>query len=279
MGASRFHASAAIYRLAESSGFANEVRVPIDLALDQLASRLVNSRPDHLTTYPSVAAQLIADGATKFQEFPSSVVLGGEPASRTLKRVIADDLGAILLDTYGCTEVGMVAIGHGANDTLTVLQDDVIVERVDDPPATQPGYQRIALTGLHNTLFPVIRYLIDDEVRIAEADGSVVTKIHDVTPGADPASVTIAGHDVPARALRGVIDSAITSGSYRIELRTSGIRVTLESTSRDAASVVESGMRALLDQVGAPTYSVEVAFVDSVGSGKAVRRLVRDDSR
>jgi hypothetical protein len=270
MGASPFHVSAAIYRLAVPPTDAASSRIGMDSDVATVVARVVAAAPDHLTTYPSVANRLIRHPSTRF---PASVALGGEHASVALKEAI-EARGALVVDTYGCTEVGLIAVGVGSSGPLVILGDDVVVERVG-ASASRPGYERIALTSLHNVAFPILRYVIDDEVRVAScAPDALVTALSDVLPGSDPPLVKIADLDISSRWLRGALDSVLPRGRYRVSIRADGVEVTLDREGHHVADEVRTSVGRILATLGVADPHVLVRVVDTIAGGKAARRIV-----
>jgi phenylacetate-coenzyme A ligase PaaK-like adenylate-forming protein len=269
MGASSFHVSAALYESIAPTSESVSLRLAVNSDMATVVANIVAAVPDHLTTYPSIGAQLVGQS---LERFPTSIVLGGEHARDSLKRAI-EARGSVLLDTYGCTEIGIIAVGVGASGVLTILHDDVVVERVGIP-GSRPGYERIALTSLHNTSCPVLRLVVDDEVQVACANGNLVTGLQSVYPSVDPPLIKIAGRDVFSRSLRGALDSALTRGSYRITVRSGGLDIMLDRESRHFIDQVRANIWTFLFAIGATDQDVRVNVVDAIAGGKAVRRLV-----
>ena len=269
MGASSFHVSAVLYESIAHTDESVSLRLAVNSDMATIVANIIAAAPDHLTTYPSVAAQL-ADQS--LERFPTSIVLGGEHAPGSLKKAI-EARSAVLLDTYGCTEIGIIAVGVGATGVLTILNDDVIVERLGIPGSLL-GYERIALTSLHNTSCPVLRLVVDDEVQVASANGNLVKDLRSVYPCADPPLVKIAGRDVLSRSLRGALDSALMRGGYRITVRSGGLDIMIDRESRHVIDQVRSNIWTFLSAIGATDQDVSVNVVDAIAGGKTVRRLV-----
>lgn len=269
MGASPLHVSAALYEKLALSDSRSSYRVAVDRDIAAVTAGIIEAAPDHLTTYPSIAAHLICQAS---EYFPSSVLLGGERAPNALKAAI-EARGAVLLDSYGCTETGIVAMGVGATGVLETLQDDVVVERIGISTARRQ-YEKIALTSLHNSSFPILRFVVDDEVQVTHAEGNFVTGIRAVSAGVDPVLIKIAGMNVSTRSLRGIIDSTLSHGAYRITVSAENLNIVLADENRGLAEEVKARIESFLETIGASGQRVNVAAMDAMLGSKVARRIV-----
>jgi hypothetical protein len=78
------------------------------------------------------------------------------------------------VESYATTDVGMVADQAPAEDTLIVHDDLMIIEPVDQddgPVPTGELSHHVLVTSLHQRTMPMIRYRIDDRIRVAAPAG------------------------------------------------------------------------------------------------------------
>lgn len=137
--------------------------------LRQIAAELQQQSPTVLITYPSCAvalAQLQREGslALRLRE----VWLGGEQATPAQRSEIALAFGASVRINYGASECFSIAweCSHGQ---LHLNDDWVILEPVDERlQPVPPGMlsHTALLTNLANAVQPLIRYRLDDRVRV-----------------------------------------------------------------------------------------------------------------
>ena len=151
--------------------------------LREVAAELMRFQPTVLITYPSVVealAQLQHDGVLQLRL--REVWAGGEQLSVAQRRDVERAFGCTLRNSYGASECFSIAFEcrHGA---LHVNDDWVIVEPVDErlrpvPPGVLS--HTTLVTNLANRVQPVIRYRLDDRVRVVPggcACGCAFTRI------------------------------------------------------------------------------------------------------
>lgn len=151
--------------------------------LREVADELTRFRPTVLITYPSVAealAQLQHDGVLQLRL--QEVWAGGEQLSLAQRRDVQRAFGCVVRNSYGASECFSIAFecAHGA---LHVNDDWVILEPVDEQLRPLPPGElshTTLVTNLANRVQPVIRYRLDDRVRIVPgtcACGCAFTRI------------------------------------------------------------------------------------------------------
>ncbi len=151
--------------------------------LQAVARELMRWQPTVLITYPSAAdalAQMQRRGemALRLRE----VWVGGEQLSPAQRADIASAFGCAVRNNYGASECFSIA-WECAQGHLHVNDDWVILEPVDEhlrpvPPGVLS--HTTLLTNLANRVQPIVRYRLDDRVRVCDtpcACGSHFTAI------------------------------------------------------------------------------------------------------
>jgi len=137
--------------------------------LDDLARGLQDFAPTVLITYPSCAAALARrqlDGALRLNL--AEAWLGGEQLTGAQRASIIAAFGCALRNNYGASEFYSMAweCRHGR---LHLNDDWLVLEPVDRQlrpvRAGEPG-QAALLTNLANRVQPLLRYRLDDSVRL-----------------------------------------------------------------------------------------------------------------
>ena len=138
--------------------------------VDELVAALNDFQPSVLATYPTAAA-LLADEAEagRLRINPRCVTTGGETLSSAVRERLAQVFGAQVRGSYGASEFLPIAweCSHGH---LHVNEDWVLLEPVDEHYRPLPHGQRshsVLLTNLANTVQPLIRYDLGDQVTLA----------------------------------------------------------------------------------------------------------------
>jgi phenylacetate-CoA ligase len=140
--------------------------------VEALVAGLNAFSPTVIATYPSVAA-LLADeaarGALRFT--PREVWTGGETLGPSVRRRVEQALDCTVRNSYGASEFLTMGweCGHGQ---MHVNADWVILEPVDERyqpvPPGEPSCSTL-LTHLANTVQPLIRYNLGDQLTVGRA--------------------------------------------------------------------------------------------------------------
>ena len=172
------HPSAALAVLngALSGGPATtELSVPIDQPVTAIVAHLNELQPDALWVVSSVLPALVEAaqrGALRIDV--DRISLGGDLLDPAAATAAAATFGAAVLEGYPTTDVGHIAQQAPGERGLYVNDDLLIVEPVDDHDhPVEPGEwsDHLLVTSLHHCTLPLIRYRIDDRVRLDPEPG------------------------------------------------------------------------------------------------------------
>lgn len=94
------------------------------------------------------------------------IVTTAEVSTQAERDWLAGILGGRVADEYGCSEIDIIAFTCPAG-SRHIMAENVIVEAV--PVEGQPDLSQIAVTDLTNDMMPMIRYCIEDLVRLSDA--------------------------------------------------------------------------------------------------------------
>jgi phenylacetate-CoA ligase len=138
----------------------------------QIAS-LRKIRPRYLPTYPTLARDLAmtiaGDGGEPLRL--DAVLTIGEVMTDRIRRLCADVFGAVVIDAYGCQEMGKIALECPVSGLYHVCAASVCLEVLDDGgrPVRPGEIGRAIVTSFYNYATPFIRYELGDYVRLASA--------------------------------------------------------------------------------------------------------------
>ncbi len=150
------------------------LRPPIDLLsvqrpLRQIAAELQALQPTVLITYPSCAAALAQwQQAGALQLGLHEVWLGGEQLSPAQREQVGSAFGCKVRNNYGASECYSIAL-ECSEGRLHVNDDWLILEPVDAQLRPVPDgvlSHTTLLTNLANRTQPLIRYRLDDRIRV-----------------------------------------------------------------------------------------------------------------
>jgi phenylacetate-coenzyme A ligase PaaK-like adenylate-forming protein len=140
---------------------------------DTIVQRLNAFQPAGLITFASMANALAeAQQQGTLRISPRTVVSSGEVLTQSGRRAFEDVWGADVLNLYGCTEAGQLAVECGEHRGMHLLDDLVIVENVDEENRPVPPGEygaKLLITTLFRRTQPLIRYEVSDSVRFATA--------------------------------------------------------------------------------------------------------------
>lgn len=141
---------------------------------DNLAERLTEFKPTHLTTYASVLHELarkVEAGELDFGDRLEQVINISEKLMPDPRRHYQQLLNAPVIDNYGMGECLFLTSGCTTTDGMHVNADWAIMEVVDENNHPVPVGERgakILLTNLANRIQPFIRYEVGDVVVMAD---------------------------------------------------------------------------------------------------------------
>jgi phenylacetate-CoA ligase len=136
--------------------------------VDEAIRFLRDERPPLVTGPPSalfyLARRLKEQGVSAP---PASFArVGGEQLFSFQRAAIERYIGARVIDSYGCTEIGALA-GECPAGSMHIYADDLHFEVLDGNRAVAPGeFGDIVVTGLRNTAMPLVRYRVGDRGRV-----------------------------------------------------------------------------------------------------------------
>jgi len=141
--------------------------------LEEAAQFLLDARPGLCQGLPSALARLARHVRAQHPEAPEMLVsyakVGGEQVYPFQREELRRHLGARVIETYGCTEVGPIAAECPAG-SMHILLENVHLEICRDDHPVAPGESGdIVVTSLCNRAMPLIRCKIGDIGRIRPA--------------------------------------------------------------------------------------------------------------
>lgn len=140
--------------------------------MDRLVEELNAFAPTVIATYPTAALVLAEQVQRGMLAVPVvEVWTGGETLGQTARERIAQAFGAELRNSYGAFEFLAMGweCGHG---WMHLNTDWLLLEPVDEHQRAVPAGQvsnSVLLTNLANTVQPLIRYALGDQVRLNTA--------------------------------------------------------------------------------------------------------------
>lgn len=169
-----------------------------------LAERLAEFSPTHLTAYASILSRLADQVEAGTLRLPhlKQIVNNSEMLTPQARTRFQEVFGVPVLNNYAMGECPFVAVGCGDRPEMIVNADWAILEVVDadnNPvPAGQTG-EKVLITNLSNRIQPIIRYEVKDRVTMStdhsahapalplidRIDGRVSETIHIMAGGQD----------------------------------------------------------------------------------------------
>ncbi|MEW6298656.1 MAG: hypothetical protein AB1671_13045 [Thermodesulfobacteriota bacterium] len=139
--------------------------------LEEVGRTLLQQRPTLCWGHPSAVAQLARYMRASYPAAPRPLVpyakVGGEQLFPFEREEIEQALGARVIESYGCTEVGAIAAECPAG-SLHVFAEHVHVEIFRDEEPAAPGeFGDIVATSLTNRAMPLVRCRIGDRGRLS----------------------------------------------------------------------------------------------------------------
>lgn len=278
---------AAHFTTANAETFASDAvpvhRIPIGLPLPTIVHALNEADGDSLATYPSMLSALVAEArAGRLRVRPRRILTMAEPLFDEIREAGEETWGAPVANMWGTSEAGIVGIGCFAEPGMHLADDQVIVEAIAaDGRPVAPGVpsQKVLVTNLANTLQPLIRYEITDQVVMLEEPcscGSAYRRVADIQGRLDDEFAYRDGVRVHPHVFRSVFvrESALTE--YQVNQTADGAEILVCHERPLDTEGLAAGVAAALADAGFANARVIVRTVSSIErlrSGK-VKRFV-----
>lgn len=140
--------------------------------LVKLNNILTEYKPNYLVGYASVVAELARDQLKGDMDIqPRWVSTNSEPLDEDMRSIIKEAWEIEPCNSWGSVEIGCVAVETGNHSGMTIGEDGVILEVVDDnlqPVSGSKDARKVLATSLINRSMPLIRYVIDDVLEIED---------------------------------------------------------------------------------------------------------------
>lgn len=207
--------------------------------LEQAAQYVLTRKPDLCVALPSAAAQLARYIRARYPAAPRTLIpfvkLGGEQIYPFEREELERHLGSRVVESYGCTEVGAMAMECPAG-SMHIFAEHVHLEIFrNGEPAPVGEFGDIVVTSLANRAMPLVRCRVGDRGRISPdpcACGlphpvleDLVGRAPDVFPACDGTLVhgSVLGSDLrsflstaPLGAVRQVLFQQIDSRRWKV---------------------------------------------------------------
>jgi phenylacetate-coenzyme A ligase PaaK-like adenylate-forming protein len=148
------------------SGRSDAPRLSVLTPLPELVNALNAYQPEMVITYPSFVRRLIEEQeAGRLQIRPTRVSTSAEVVTNDVRERVRETWNALVIDSYGTTETGLIGTECDAVTGLHLSEDMLVYEVVDHDGRRVPDGMagtRILVTTLFNRALPLIRYEISD---------------------------------------------------------------------------------------------------------------------
>jgi len=175
IGASaKVHLSAVLHDMAPQLDPEREVKkIPVDQNLTEIVRQLNEYKPDRLMVYASTLELLaLCQQKGELSIDVDWVLSMAEPLEDAARREVQKAWGGCeVIDGYGSTEIGAIAIEGPDHDGLIVCEDTMYLEVLSDSGEHDlENGSRVLMTRFYGNSFPLIRYEVTDSICVLEAD-------------------------------------------------------------------------------------------------------------
>ncbi len=251
--------------------------IPVNQPLEQIVDRLNNLQPTTLMGYSSFLPRLAAEArARRLRIAPQRVVAMSEPLLPEVRADLEATWGVPVASGYGMSEGLFVGFcGHGSHlpDDLCLLEP----VRADGMPV-EPGETsaKVYVTNLYNTVVPLIRFEVTDEITIVAEPcpcGSAFRRVADPLGRLDDTFIYPDGTAIHPHVFRSCL-SHQDLVEYQVRQTARGADISAVTSGDVDTVALASRIEDALRNLGLPAPAVTIATVDRVGrlpSGKLKR--------
>jgi phenylacetate-CoA ligase len=259
-------------------------RLSVITPLSEIVGALNAYKPEVVLTYPSVIRRLVEEqeaGGLRIR--PQKLLSTAEVLVPAVRDMARRAWGTDTLDSYGCTEGGLLGTECEAVAGIHVAEDLLVFEAVDERGrAVSPGTPsaRVLLTTLFNGVLPLIRYELSDVVTMADGPcscgrpfarvASIVGRREEYLSlragGGGDVRVHAGRLRSPLAGVEGLRQFQIFPASDRLQL---AVSVRDDARPEDVAAAAAATVRRALRDVGADVQVTTevVSAIDRVGTG------------
>jgi phenylacetate-CoA ligase len=252
--------------------------IPVDQPVPAIIDQLNGIDPDSLWVVSSMLPALV-DAATvgALRISPRRIAAGADPLDPRVVDAAEAVFGTRPVESYATTDVGMVADQAPGEEGLLVHDDLMIVEAVDEDDHPVPAGElshHVLVTSLHQRTLPMIRYRIDDRIRIAPPTGRypAFTRIASIDGRSDDlfryGDVIVHPHS-----FRSVLTRHTPVADYQIHQKTDGADVLIRVQGSCDIATLTAQLDAALTSAGVPGATARVVVVDEIPRSPLGKRL------
>ncbi|MCP9489164.1 MAG: hypothetical protein MSC31_04740 [Solirubrobacteraceae bacterium MAG38_C4-C5] len=251
--------------------------------LPSLVSALNDLDPGMLGSYPSTLHALAVEKlAGRLHARPIQIMTAGEPLLPESEALLQTAFGATICDIWGATEVGTLAASDGVNPGLVIAEDLSVIEPVDaEGRPVLPGDRadRVFVTNVVNSVLPIIRYEITDEVMFLEEPNPgpwTGRRIGHIQGRLDDSFCYQGGVVVHPQVFRSVLTEARAIIEYQVRQSCSGVDIVVRADSAIGPDLTQR-IEKILDGLGLRHPAVNIMVVDRIdrhGQTGKLRRFV-----
>lgn len=200
-----------------------------------------------------------------------ALVVAGEPGGNipATRARIESVWGARILDHYGMTEIGPVAVEAADQPGMMYLLESEYLAEILAPGGTTPTpdgeFGELVITNLGRVGSPLIRYRTGDLVRVAAAadpSGRTWRRLEGGITGRIDDMIHVRGNNLYPAAIEAIVRRFPLAAEYRIVVDRSGplpdLRIDVEPAAGDGRDLAEAVSRAVRDEL---LFRVEVCAV------------------
>jgi phenylacetate-CoA ligase len=251
--------------------------IPVSQPMEQIVDRLNHLQPTTLMGYSSFLPRLAAETrARRLRIAPQRVVAISEPLLPEVRVDLEATWGAPVASGYGMSEGLFVGFcGHGSHlpDDLCLLE---LVGADGRPVEAGETSAKVYVTNLYNTVLPLIRFEVTDEVTILEEPcpcGSTFRRVADPLGRLDDTFIYPDGTAIHPHVFRSCL-SHQGLVEYQVRQTTRGADISAVTSGEVDTDALASRIEGALRNLGLPAPVVAIATVDRVdrqASGKLKR--------
>lgn len=274
------HGSSALHQTFSNPAITS-VRIPISSPMSEIVARLNDLRPTALRGYPSALDLLGFEArAGRLRIAPLRLRCVGEAILPEVRDRLERTWRAPVHSQWVASETGTLGYSCPRGRGLHLNDDLVIVEPVDgDGRPVPPGQQsaKVYVTNLYNTLLPLIRFEVTDEVTVhggACPCGSAHTWIDDVHGRLDDSLTYPGGVTVHPFVVGSPLGRQRNIAEYQVHQTPRGVTILFRPVGEVDLHAVHAEVVARLAGAGlsrAEVVLIPVAHIPLQGAGKLKR--------
>ena len=243
------------------------LHLPVSRPIQVLCEQLNQIQPTHLIGYASVISRLAREALRGILHIsPKRVTTNSEPLNNKARENILNAWGVSANNTWGSVEMGIAGVEDDHHQGLILSEDMIIFD---------PKDKQLIITNLFNYTLPLIRYVVDDIVKIKPSPISAYHVTENIAGRNDDWFVYPNQIEIHPRIFWNVFEQEIRISEYQVEQKPKGAHIRVMSCDDVDFDLLQKKLVDSLENAGLSQPEISIQRVKHITRHQETGKLRR----